>query len=44
MRGEKSRLGKWLIGDKKKKNTSWKKTWEHSFKFMAGKISFVESS
>lgn len=40
---------KWLIGGKKKKKKkdirrTKKKTWEHSFKFMAGKISFVESS
>lgn len=40
---------KWLIGGKKKKKKkdirrTKKKTWEHSFKFMAGKISFVESN
>lgn len=42
-------MTKWLIGGKKKKKKkdirrTKKKTWEHSFKFMAGKISFVESS
>lgn len=48
---EKSRtlVTKWLIGGKKKKKKkdirrTKKKTWEHSFKFMAGKISFVESN